>query len=52
MCEYQTFNPDNDKELPTCIVTNDFCTLCVFGNANTYNKAKQEVVRDEREFNS
>ena len=41
MCEYQRFNPDNEKELPTCDVTNGFCTFCVLGNANTYKVAQE-----------
>lgn len=40
MCEYQVFNPNDD--LPVCTVNNELCTLCVLGNAKTYNEAKEK----------
>ena len=40
MCEYAIFN---DKGLPICSYRNELCTLCVMGNGNTYEKAKEEA---------
>ena len=49
MCEYQRINPDDEKSLPICTVDNKVCTLCVFGNAKTYNEAKQKEKRNEKD---
>lgn len=35
MCEFQTY----EGEIPYCEYTESACTLCVFGNKETYNKA-------------
>ena len=47
MCEYQTFNPNDDNSLPICEVNNELCTLCVLGNAKTYEEARAK--ESERE---
>lgn len=43
MCEYQKINTfaKSTYELPICTVTNEYCTYCLYGNANTYKKAKE-----------
>ena len=41
MCEYQRHSDKKLKGIPICIYTNKPCTLCVLGNADTYNKAKE-----------
>ena len=46
MCEYQRINPDNESALPICIVNNKLCTLCVLGNAKTYNEAKEKEEKE------
>ena len=35
MCEFQIYK----EEIPYCEYTKSACTLCVFGNKETYNKA-------------
>ena len=40
MCEYQRVDLIDNKAAPMCEFTKNFCTLCVFGNANTYKAAK------------
>ena len=35
MCEFQIYK----EEIPYCEYTESACTLCVFGNKETYNKA-------------
>lgn len=42
MCEYMRFN---DKNLPICSYRNELCTLCVKGNGNTYEKAREEALK-------
>ena len=49
MCEYQRINPNDEKSLPMCIVDNNYCTFCVLGNSNTYNKAKQKEKDNEKD---
>ena len=49
MCEYQKINPGDEKFLTICTVDNMFCTLCVLGNAETYNEAKQKEKRNEKD---
>ena len=49
MCEYQRINPNNENSLPICTVNNDICTLCVLGNAKTYNEAKQKEKENEKD---
>ena len=41
-CEYQKINPNNENWIPRCAVNNKLCTFCVFGNAETYNRAKKQ----------
>lgn len=47
MCEYQRIkevkNPHkiHKPEVPYCQVTGERCTYCVYGNRDTYNKAKK-----------
>lgn len=48
MCEYQRFT-EEDK-FPMCEHTKGLCTLCVMGNAKTYNDAK-EAERSGRKCN-
>ena len=40
MCEYQVFN-EKFGLLPECKYTDKPCTLCVFGNKETYVQAKK-----------
>ncbi len=42
MCEYQRFNPNNEKALPVCSANNTLCTFCVLGNGKTYRFAKEK----------
>ena len=49
MCEYQRIKPNDEKSLPMCIVDNNYCTFCVLGNSNTYNKAKQKEKDNEKD---
>lgn len=39
MCEFARIFPN---ELPECTYTKQVCTLCVFGNAKTYNEAVKQ----------
>lgn len=41
MCEFQKINlsPEGKELPPMCDYTKAFCTLCVLGNSQTYNKA-------------
>lgn len=41
MCEYMRINPNEKEQFPTCEINNELCTLCVMGNAKTYNEAKE-----------
>lgn len=47
MCEYQRIkevkNPHkvHKPQVPYCQVTGGYCTYCVYGNGDTYNKAKK-----------
>ena len=47
MCEYQRIkevkNPHKvyKPQVPYCQVTGGYCTYCVYGNGDTYNKAKK-----------
>lgn len=42
MCKYQICDMETKKPTrPMCKYTGDYCTYCVCGNGNTYNKAKQ-----------
>lgn len=44
MCEFQRINnsPDGKELPPMCDYTKDYCTLCVLGNAKTYNEAVEQ----------
>lgn len=39
MCEYAILK-EGYKDVVVCRATNMLCTLCVLGNAKTYNEAK------------
>ena len=47
MCEYQRIN--GEETLPICDVDNKICTLCVLGNAKTYNEAKKKEKENEKD---
>ena len=43
MCPFQKINFElNKKSLPMCDYTKKECTLCVMGNAKTYNEAVKQ----------
>lgn len=44
MCEFQRISnsPDGKEQPPMCDYTKDYCTLCVLGNAKTYNEAVEK----------
>lgn len=49
MCEYQRIEPYAEKPtMPVCVVTGELCTLCVFGKAETYNKAKESEAKIQK----
>lgn len=44
MCQYQITPPlslGKSSGIPICEYTKEFCTFCVYGNADTYLKAKK-----------
>lgn len=47
MCEYQRIkeiknaNKVHKPQVPYCKITGEYCTYCVYGNAETYNNAKK-----------
>lgn len=43
MCEYQE---TIENSIPYCTYTESACTLCVFGNKETYNEAKKREVQN------
>ncbi len=47
MCEYQRIStsPTRKPTPPKCKYTGEYCTCCVYGNAETYNKAKQNEAK-------
>lgn len=49
MCEFARIYPN---ELPECTYTKQVCTLCVFGNAKTYNEAKKQSEQIKRSDNN
>lgn len=41
MCKYQRVNTKSIKKaVPKCAYTGEYCTYCIYGNMDTYNKAK------------
>lgn len=49
MCEYQRINttPNRKPTPPKCRYTGEFCTYCIYGNKDTYNKAKKSEKETE-----
>ena len=53
MCEYQRIDHYSKSDLPICDYTKELCTFCVYGNFNTYNKAKEaEGEKNESQRNN
>ena len=50
MCEYQKVDLQGKPKAPTCKVTGELCTYCLYGNSNTYNsvKAKERESKGEK----
>lgn len=48
MCEYQRINktPTRKPAPPKCKYTGEYCTYCVYGNADTYKKAKENEAKN------
>lgn len=42
MCPYLIIKHEEDKQFPVCEPKNEPCTLCVCGNANTFNEIENE----------
>lgn len=42
MCEYQKVNFYGKSKLPICDYTKSPCTYCIYGNADTYQKAEKD----------
>ena len=51
MCEYLMAKED-ENSLLKCSVTGDLCTLCILGNANCYNSAKESEKANEKQNNN
>jgi len=45
MCEYLKLDANGESY---CSYTNNWCTLCIFGNSKTYNEAKDKELRGDK----